>query len=137
MRALLFAVLLVPLAACATAGSSTETRTSRNEITRADIEAATGATTAYEVVRRLRPQWLRTRGQGSMHPAADEGIVIYVDGARAGVIPAGTMQSAGPNPLETLTTDRVERIRYYGASIATQRFGTGHPHGAIEVVTRR
>jgi hypothetical protein len=54
-------------------------------------------------------------------------IVIYIDGTRAG-------------SRETLTgvlSQNVKEIRYINASDATTRFGTGHPLGAIMVVTKR
>lgn len=140
MGRLAMALVLVGTAACASTGDATS-RSSRNEITRTAIDAAPGARTAMELVSRLRPQWLRSRGSGTFNRTAEEGIIVYVDGLRTGYLPvtqsSGGGRSAGPNPLEGITADRVERLLYYTASDATQRFGTGHAYGAIEVITRR
>jgi hypothetical protein len=38
--------------------------------------------------------------------------------------------------LEQIVASDVKQIEWLSASDATQRFGTGHPHGAI-LITRR
>lgn len=119
-----FPVLLITVvaSACATAGAATD-RTSRDLLTRAEVEESQQLT-AYDAVRQERPRWLRVRGPNSftsMNP-----IVVYVDGMRHG----------GVETLQTLPTMVVELIRYYGASEAQSRFGLGHTNGAIEVTTR-
>jgi hypothetical protein len=132
--------LLVAAAGCASTGEGGP-RPSRNEITLAEIEGTPGARTAQDVINRLRPQWLRGRGSGTFNKTAEEGIIVYVDGLRSGYLPVTQLvaraQSAGTNPLEGITADRVSRILYYTASDATQKYGTGHAFGAIEVITRR
>ena len=139
MKQLMMAALAVVLVGCATTGSPSA-RGSANEIDRAEIETTSGVTTAQDLVQRLRPQWLRGRGSVTMNNTQQEAIVVYVDGVRSGQIHVTrtleASRAAGPNPLEGIAAARVERLVYYGASEATQRFGTGHTHGAIEVITR-
>lgn len=135
MKQLLTAVLVVGLIGCGATASSTP-RGSANEIARAEIEAASGVSTAQDIVQRLRPQWLRVRGSGTLSNSAEEGIVVYVDGTRSGQIRIEAGRAAGPNPLDGIAASEVERLIYYSASSATQRFGTGHAQGAIEVITR-
>jgi hypothetical protein len=82
--------------------------------------------TAYEVVERLRPVFLRGRGQTSLtgDPVYP---IVYVDGMRQG----------GPEALRRVPSQDVGQIRYITARDATTRWGTGHAAGAIEVTTRR
>lgn len=90
--------------------------------------------TAAEAVQVLRPQMLRPRG-GGVAPASGGGMAdaggtsgvavlyVYQDGVRVGDIRA----------LEQIPITQVASIRLLNASDATQRFGTGHPVGAILV----
>ena len=83
--------------------------------------SGTGATNVYEAVQRLRPQWLtsaRIRRGGS----GDE-LVVYLDSNRYGTLTS----------LQGLSLGGIQEVRYYGASEATNRFGTGHTGGAIVV----
>ncbi len=92
---------------------------SRTEI----VEAHVGS--ALDVVRKLRPRWLQTRGVGSINRPSE--IAIYLDGIRAG----------GPGVLQTIPSGAVMSMRYVDATTATQRWGTNHVLGAIMVSTRQ
>lgn len=123
MRALI-GMSLVVLAGCAAAVDRTGRAPDRSEITRAEIEEAEHRT-ALELIRTARPHWLRPRGRTSF--VYDLAIVVYLDGVRAG----------GPDFLDRLHPLDIESIRYYDAREAQYRFGVGHAHGALNVVTRR
>jgi TonB-dependent receptor-like protein len=97
---------------------------SPNVITQAEIES-TGTSNALQAVQRLRPNFLVTRGNTSRN-SADIGVVVYANGTRLG----------GASTLSQISVQDVSRIEYLNASEATQRFGTGHTHGAI-LVTRK
>ena len=87
---------------------------------------AVPAANAYEAVSRLRPEWLRRRGQISIRdPGAGE-VVVYLDGVRFG----------GPGALRNIRAESVVHMEYLDASDATTRFGTGHGGGAILIRTR-
>jgi hypothetical protein len=60
----------------------------RNVITREEIrERAPDLLSAYEVIQRLRPQFLRTRQAGSIQNSAPVAIKVYVNGTlRGGVL---------------------------------------------------
>lgn len=119
------AVLLLAITvACATSGGSRAATGGRDVITREEILAA-NVSTAEEVVRRLRPEFLRSRGQSSADPNANR-PVVYVDGVRAG----------GPEALRNIAANDVREIRYISAADATTRYGTGHVGGVIEVRIR-
>lgn len=83
-----------------------------------------GATNAYEVVQRLRPQWLRVRGQNRR---SDRGVIlVYRD----------TFPMGGVAALRQISTTGIRTIQFLGPVEAASRLGAGHEHGAIVVVTQ-
>lgn len=121
MRILLI-VALVGAWACASTGQ--RTKRDHNLITRQEVES-TDLATAYELVRTLRPRWLRKVGPSSI--TAVRPIAVYIDGTRVG----------GPRALETVPKIAVQEIRYYPPTEAQARWGLNHTHGAVAVITRR
>lgn len=83
--------------------------------------------TAMALVRRLRPGWLRARGQSSFSDPSASYPVVYVDEIRHG----------GLETLHSIPTSEVESMQYFSSADATTRWGTGHPSGVINVVTGR
>lgn len=108
-------------------------------ITAAEIEGSGISGTVYDVVYSLRRQWLNARGielsetprvtigeRGtSVTPASNPTIVVYLDNVRLG----------DHAQLRLLPIDGVTQVRYFDASQATYRWGAGHNHGAIHVLT--
>ena len=101
--------------------------------------SASSAQNAYDLVRNLRPQWLRLRGDHTIRtrtvttPVGGEAsvletgeIIVYLDGVRYGK----------HEDLRGLPLGDIGTLRFLDASSATQRFGTGHSHGAILVTSR-
>lgn len=84
-------------------------------------------TNVYDAITQLRAHWLASARQRS--PTENEAagvagtIVVYLDGARFGAM----------ETLRQIALSDVQEIRYYDAREATNRFGTGHPAGAIDV----
>ena len=98
-------------------------RGNRNLLTVQDIEAR-HAPNAYELIRALRPGWLRgARGASGLRGAQ---VVVYRDGMRMG----------GPSVLRDINPESISEIRFFDATDATQRWGTDHGAGAIFVTTR-
>lgn len=100
-----------------------------NLITESEVaNAASGATNAYEVIERVRPSMLRRRttstGQGTGEGLS---IVAYVDEARSGDVES----------LRSISVGQIKEIRFISATDATQRWGTGHMNGVIQVISRR
>lgn len=110
---------VVGLAACASGGGggSDGPRRDANLITSQELAEYT-TLTAHDVIRRLRPRWLRARGGGAPQ--------LIMDGARLGNL----------DSLSTISVADVESLRFLSAADATMRFGTNFPNGAIEVVSR-
>ncbi|HJU67801.1 MAG TPA: hypothetical protein VJ650_06080 [Gemmatimonadaceae bacterium] len=128
MRSFRFAaltLLLLVTAACAssTQGSRTSGRRDARILTAEEIRAAS-ASNMYDVIRSHRPEWLIKRGQTSINMEGD--IVVYVDNVALG----------GPEALRSIDVLSVQSARFLNASEAQMRFGVGHMHGAIVLVTR-
>lgn len=114
-------LLVLAVSACATKQSS-PTAGSRNIITSEEIRDS-GALTAYQAVRDLRPRFLRPGRfnlKGSAYP------IVYVDDMRLGEV----------DELRRIPTSDVLTIQYLSPPDATTRFGTGHTGGALLVTTR-
>lgn len=119
------------LAACAgppspAADTSPSQGSARDVITRTDLEGHEDLS-AFEAIRRLRPTWLRYRGQAVLTSPEREGLRVYLDGSYFGDAAA----------LGQLRVVAIQEIRFLDARRATMRFGTGHTVGAIVVTTRR
>jgi hypothetical protein len=99
-------------------------RRSSTLITREEL-LATDAPDAYQAVERLHPDWLRGRGLTSFTGPPPK-VLVYLDGQLLGDV----------GILSRLTLNGIREIRYLNASDATQRWGTGHSAGVIEVLTQ-
>ncbi|HEV2149661.1 MAG TPA: hypothetical protein VGR37_19835 [Longimicrobiaceae bacterium] len=106
------------------ANASAARGSSSNVITHEEI-VATGAANALEIVRSLRPAWLRTRGSQSLRRDDDDNLVVYLNNARLGP----------PAALQQVAAADVGTIRFFNAAAANYRFGPGHSHGAIQVIS--
>ena len=127
LRSASFAIVLVLLAGCSSAGVSRPggPRHSANAISGDEIAGAQGIVTVYDAIQRLRPQWLtnsRSRNLGT-----SDQLIVYLDTNRY-----GSLESLRQFPIGGVTD-----IRYLSAAEATNRFGTGHSGGAIVITMSR
>lgn len=116
------AVLLVAALGCATTGSSGGDSQSSDVITREEIMDA-DVSNLYQVVERLRPQWLRVR---SRSVERESEILVVRDGTVIGEV--GTLREIG--------RDGIERLRWMdGETAAATLVGArdGYVEGAIVV----
>jgi len=90
-----------------------------------EIRAAQVAT-AYQIVARLRPEWLRGRGRVSVRDPTAGAVVVYLKGMRQG----------GARALDAIVAETVLEMEYLNGQEATTRFGTGHGGGVILVRLR-
>jgi hypothetical protein len=103
---------------------SRPTRRSNTLITREEL-TKTSARDALAAIQALRPDWLRSRGATSFAGGVPE-VVVYLDGARVG----------NRDVLRQFVTMHIKEMRYLNATEATQKWGTDHSGGVIEIVTR-
>ena len=114
------ALLGIVVAGCGGHAAGRSEGASRDRIGVDEISQAS-AQNSYEMIRSLRPHWLRVS-----NPAALP-VVVYVDGTRAG----------GVEVLRQLPAPYVESAQYLNGSAAAARYGLNHSGGAILILTRR
>lgn len=119
-------LLLIGATACTATRPGTSSR-DPDLIARSEIEAST-AQDAYELVQRLRPRWLISRGSRSL--TMSTGILVFVNNSRMG----------GVDSLRQISRDAITSIRYLDAAQAIAELpgiGSEHAEAAIVVSTRR
>jgi hypothetical protein len=132
--------LIVALAAAAcrhTPTSMEPARTTRlagqrDDITRQDIQAVLQqSSTAYDIVKLLRPEMLLRRTVTGVEPVARllpnelPGLHVHVDDVRVG----------GVDLLSTIPAGAVASVRWLSPSGASTKYGNGHTAGVIAVTT--
>jgi hypothetical protein len=96
-------------------------------ITEAEI-VASNAINAYEVIVKLRSNFLSYRRETSFYPTESKSMpTVYVDEQKYGEIAV----------LENIPALQVASIRLYRAWEATTRYGSGNMSGVIAVTTSR
>ncbi|MFL5608997.1 MAG: hypothetical protein ACJ8AD_21245 [Gemmatimonadaceae bacterium] len=131
LRAMALVITLsagIALAGCAAhAASSTSPVSDASFIGEAEIDSS-HLTTAYDIIHKLRPQFLVSRGKLSLDPTVPPALPrVYVDEQFYGDattlrgIPAGTIES----------------MRYYPASQAQYKYGHDNAAGVIAITTKR
>ena len=111
--------------ACGPAQRTAEPTPSRRVLLENEIRAAQVAT-AYQIVARLRPEWLRGRGRLSVRDPTAGAVLVYLNGMRQG----------GVRALDAIVAETVLEMEYLNGQEATTRFGTGHGGGVILVRLR-
>jgi hypothetical protein len=129
MRSLKLSLLFLPLVvACASSGGAgAGTSSSPNLLTAEDLAGVVDLTT-LDAIRRLRPNWLRSRA--AMSPESFQ---------RGGDTPAVRLDgviSSGLDQLQDLPVRDVQEISFLSAADATTLYGTGYVNGIIQVRTR-
>ncbi len=124
-RCLLF--VLAALLACASPRVAPRHGPDPQLITEEEV-VASFATTALEVIRSLRPNFLSYRGETSFDRRTSRPYPnVYVDDQVFGTI----------SILASIPASDVSSIRLYRSAEAVTKFGTGNAGGVIAIVTRR
>jgi hypothetical protein len=128
LHALLFLLLatsnVASLAGCASATSQSQSgRAAGNRLTRSEIVSA-NSDNLYDVIAKLRPEWLSSRGATSVTDATPTSVSVFMNGAMLGKA----------DYLKQLGTADVTEVRYWDPGQASARFGMGHPRGVLEIV---
>lgn len=90
-----------------------------------ELQSVGHYSTAADVVRSLRPQWLRTRGAPSISNGVPV-VAIYLDDVKFGEGEAG---------LRSVPAATLAHLEWFDPPEATQRWGTGHAGGVISIHT--
>ena len=116
---------------CASAGTTGATKSNPNIITQQEIAQA-GTGNAYDVIRRLRPNFLVSRGEvtlGNVQNAQTNTPYpnVYLDGLAYGDI----------NSLRNIDSSQLVEVRMYQAWEAQTKFGLGNNAGVIAISTHK
>ena len=114
--------LALVMASCSSAGTGSATSRNSDVVTIEEL-AEVDYLNGLEAVRRLRPNWLRVRGQATFSGQAYAGIRLYVDGRRYNEI----------LELGNIRASDIRQMRFLTGREATMRYGTDHGDGAILV----
>ena len=112
---------------CASAGTNSP-RNNQNVITQQELAAA-GSGNAYDVIRRLRPNFFASRGEITLGNAQTTSTLpnVYVDGLSYGDI----------NSLKNIDSQQMAEVRMYAAWEAQTKFGLGNNAGVIAITTHK
>ncbi|GJG88154.1 hypothetical protein tb265_33350 [Gemmatimonadetes bacterium T265] len=131
--AVLAVAIALGLAGCAGHTASRQApQVDRNTITTNEIASANVAT-AYDLIRKLRPQFLVGRGQLTLDPSRAASTApgsssprVYVDEQLYGDV----------TTLRGIVTGAIESVRFYSGSSAQQKYGHDNAAGVIAIVTK-
>jgi outer membrane cobalamin receptor len=107
------------LIACASGG------TTANVITAPELSRSR-ATSAYDAIRQIRPELLRTR---------DPGALVYFKASQPLVAVDNTLVG-GVDVLRAIPVNKVARIEYVNAWKAAKMYGSGFGNGIMLIETR-
>lgn len=119
----LLGILLLVAVACVHPG--TASGSNRKVITEDEI-LSTNATTAYDVIARLRAEYLRNRGPTSLVLPSHAEPVVFVNEQLYGSIEL----------LKQVRSSDLAEIRFYDGTDAVTKFGSQYSGGVIQLVTR-
>lgn len=135
--ALLLAV--AGIQATAEAQSKPKPAQDRNRIETDEIRARP-VSSLHDLIKSRRPNWLSVRGSATLRtrsaPDPYGGAPITVGVAPVIQVYVDNVRQGSVEILRSMSTDDVDSLEHLDAMTATQRFGTGHEHGAI-LVRRR
>ncbi len=94
----------------------------RNLITAEEVEK-TVALSAYDLIIKLRPFWIRGRGVRSLNIETAQYPIIYVNGQEFGTI----------ETLREISNSSITEIKFLPPADATIRYGMDHGGGAIMI----
>jgi len=109
--------------ACASSGTAgTGTRRDPNLITEQEI-ANSAESNLYDVVSRLRPMFLKTRGRSTINSGGSEYASVFLDGQYYGEL----------GSLRNIVATQIHEIRYLSGPDAVSRYGMRYGSGAVDV----
>ena len=127
MRKTLSILVVAAAMACAPAATTNTTGVKRqaNIITQPEIQASFESN-AYDVITKLRPMFLKTRGRTSIREGDPEYASVFVDDQYFGDL----------SSLKSIAAPQIQEIRYYPGTEVATKFGMQYGAGVIAIKTR-
>ena len=126
-RSFLFAAIIGIIAACGPPPNGAVSPRDRNYINQLEVDSVqVPGMTAYDLIQKLRPQFLHSRGATSFRDLSSGDPDVYLDGVLYGRVES----------LKQIGADQVSSVEFLSSGDATTRFGTNHVSGAILIRTR-
>lgn len=122
----LLAGALVGASACASSTGGGGASSNPDLITRADIVENPNFTNALELIRQIRPRWLRATRGTTFSSGGPQEAVVFLDGIRFGDL----------GSLRSINLVNVDHMEFLDGRDATTLYGTGYMGGAIQIVSR-
>lgn len=117
-----YVLVLAVVISCASGGGTSYTRRDSSLITEQELSVAQESN-AYDLVSKLRPNFLKTRGRSSINAATEDRAVVFLDGQFYGDLTA----------LRNLVPGLIREIRYIPGTDAVVRYGMQYGNGIIDV----
>jgi hypothetical protein len=118
-----FVLALAAALACASSGTAgTGVRRDPNLITEQEI-ATSAESNVFDVVSRLRPMFLKTRGRSTINSGGSEYASVFLDGQYHGELTS----------MRNLVASQIHEIRYLSGPDAVSRYGMRYGSGAVDV----
>jgi hypothetical protein len=123
-----YPLALVAVVACASTGASASGGSAGYDYNRitADEIATSTAQNAYELINKMRPQYLKTRGKTTILLDTPDRASVFMDGVLFG----------DPESLKTIAATQIREIRFYPATEAGVKFGSQYGAGVIDIKTK-
>ena len=117
---------LAAVIGCASSGASgARTHREPNLITEQEIESS-GETNALDVVTKLRPMFLKTRGRSTVNAGGSEYASVFVDGQFFGEL----------GSLRNINVSQIHEIRYLSGPDAVSKYGMRYGSGAVDIKSK-
>ena len=124
---LFYLIAVAAVVACASAGPGGRSVDARNtNIITADQVEASQQTNAYDVVSRLRPSFLKSRGRTTINAQGSDYAAVFLDGQSFGDL----------SSLRTIPASQIRSIRFFPGTDAVTTYGMQYGSGVIDVRTR-
>jgi outer membrane cobalamin receptor len=125
LRARWIALALALSVGCHHQPSDSPGSASNNVITQEQIDAA-DASSIYDVVARLRGNFLNDRGRVSLKSNTHSRAVVFLNDQEYGI----------PETMRNIPPGRVSEIRFFPGTDALARFGAQYGGGVIQLISR-
>ena len=113
--------------ACASAGAgSTSVDAGNPNIITADQISASQQTNAYDVVSRLRPNFLKSRGRTTVYAQGSDYAAVFLDGQSFGDL----------SSLRNISAPQISSIHFIRGTDAVTLYGMQYGAGVIDIRTK-